>query len=124
MHHAFFVPSGHCTLPNLRNTPSYSSVRDPVPLHMTSGELTSPPVSFISIIPLAKVRIHSTPLRSLIVHRVFLTPQLLAFATDELSIRVGETLAGLLNATLVRTSFRLIFIRWLTETRVCLQGNA
>jgi len=36
---------------------------------------------------------------------VLLTPQLLAFATDELSIRVGETLAGLLNATLVRTSF-------------------
>jgi len=35
--------------------------------------------SFIAIIPLAK---------------------LLAFATDELSIRVGETLAGLLNATL------------------------
>ncbi len=31
--------------------------------------------------------------------------QLLAFATDELSIRVGQTLAGLLNATLVRHSF-------------------
>ena len=28
-------------------------------------------------------------------------PQLLAFATDELSLRVGQTLAGLLNATLV-----------------------
>ena len=28
--------------------------------------------------------------------------QLLAFATDELSMRVGQTLAGLLNATLVR----------------------
>lgn len=27
--------------------------------------------------------------------------QLLAFATDELSLRVGQTLAGLLNATLV-----------------------
>ena len=50
--------------------------------------------------------------------------QLLAFATDELSIRVGETLAGLLNATLVRTQFRLILVRWLTETCVFLQGNA
>jgi hypothetical protein len=29
-------------------------------------------------------------------------PQLLAVATDELSMRVGQTLAGLLNATLVR----------------------
>jgi hypothetical protein len=29
-------------------------------------------------------------------------PQLLAFATEELSLRVGQTLAGLLNATLVR----------------------
>ena len=28
--------------------------------------------------------------------------QLLAFATDELSMRVGQTLAGLMNATLVR----------------------
>ena len=37
-------------------------------------------VSFFAIIPLAK---------------------LLAFATDELSLRVGQTLAGLLNATLV-----------------------
>ena len=38
-------------------------------------------VSFLAIIPLAK---------------------LLALATDELSMRVGQTLAGLLNATLVR----------------------
>ncbi|KAI0368738.1 calcium/proton exchanger [Pilatotrama ljubarskyi] len=38
--------------------------------------------SFLAIIPLAK---------------------LLAFATDELSMRVGQTLAGLLNATLVNT---------------------
>jgi Ca2+:H+ antiporter len=36
-------------------------------------------VSFIAIIPLA---------------------QLLGFATEELSMRVGQTLAGLLNATL------------------------
>ena len=28
--------------------------------------------------------------------------KMLAFATDELSCRVGQTLAGLLNATLVR----------------------
>jgi hypothetical protein len=38
-----------------------------------------------------------------------LAPQLFAFATDELSIRVGETLAGLLNATLVRPSFSPLF---------------
>lgn len=31
--------------------------------------------------------------------------QLLAFATDELSAYVGQALAGLINATLVRTSF-------------------
>lgn len=43
--------------------------------------LTRFAVSFLAIIPLAK---------------------LLAFATDELSLRVGQTLAGLLNATLVR----------------------
>ena len=65
-----FVPSGHCTLPNLMNTPSYSSVRDPVPPHMSLEALTSTTVSFLSIIPLAKVGIRSTPLRSLIVHRV------------------------------------------------------
>jgi Ca2+/H+ antiporter len=34
----------------------------------------------------------------------------LAFATDELSIRVGETLAGLLNATLVRFISPQIFM--------------
>lgn len=47
------------------------------------------------------------PTLSAIINRVLLTPQLLALATDELSIRVGETLAGLLNATLVRPSFSL-----------------
>ena len=55
------------------------------------------------------------------------TPQLLAFVTDELSIRVGQTLAGLINVTLVRTSFRLEFsyprILRLTK-RGFLQGNA
>lgn len=43
--------------------------------------MTLPAVSFLAIIPLAK---------------------LLAVATDEMSMRVGQTLAGLLNATLVR----------------------
>ncbi|KAG1873021.1 calcium/proton exchanger [Suillus subalutaceus] len=43
--------------------------------------------AFLAIIPLAK---------------------LLAFATDELSLRVGQTLAGLLNATLVSGSVELI----------------
>ena len=46
-------------------------------------------VSFFAIIPLAK---------------------LLAFATDELSLRVGQTLAGLLNATLVS---RISVASWL-----------
>ena len=41
-----------------------------------------PTVSFLAIIPLA---------------------QLLTFATEELSFRLGQTLAGLLNATLVRS---------------------
>ncbi|GAW10023.1 Calcium proton exchanger [Lentinula edodes] len=54
--------------------------------------------SFLSIIPLAK---------------------LLAFATDELSIRVGQTLAGLLNATLVRHFFCQVSMHSHTE-----QGNA
>ena len=55
-----------------------------------------PIVSFFAIIPLAKVSFCS-------IQSVDLTnvTQLLAFATDELSIRVGQTLAGLLNATLV-----------------------
>jgi hypothetical protein len=61
-------------------------------------------------------------------HRSVLTLQLLAFATNELSIRLGEALAELLNATLVRTSFHLILlpsrIPRLTRIRVCLQGNA
>lgn len=34
---------------------------------------------------------------------VLINHQLLAFATDELSLRVGQTLAGLINATLVST---------------------
>ena len=42
---------------------------------------------------------------SLIVVRGFTSVQLLAFATDELSLRVGQTLAGLLNATLVSALF-------------------
>ncbi|KAH9928627.1 Sodium/calcium exchanger protein-domain-containing protein [Fomitopsis serialis] len=49
--------------------------------------------SFLSIIPLAK---------------------LLAFATDELSLRVGQTLAGLLNATLVGIRSCCIAIHLLT----------
>ena len=88
-------------------------------------KLNSPIVSFLAIVPLAKVRVHSTP--SLSTHRSLSHPQLLAFAADELSIRVGETLAGLLETTLVRTPFRLkIASSWilrLTRARVCLQGN-
>ncbi|TRM65056.1 Sodium/calcium exchanger protein-domain-containing protein [Schizophyllum amplum] len=52
-----------------------------IPLSVPSTQTLIPvTVSFLAIIPLAK---------------------LLAFATDELSMRVGQTLAGLLNATLV-----------------------
>lgn len=46
----------------------------------------------------------------LIAHCVLFTPQLLDFATDELSIRVGETLAELLNVTLVRISFHFVLL--------------
>ena len=57
-------------------------------------------VSFFAIIPLAK---------------------LLAFATDELSLQVGQTLAGLLNATFVG----LIYTVSSTHlTDAYLQGNA
>ncbi|KAI9457564.1 calcium proton exchanger [Boletus coccyginus] len=55
--------------------------------------LTSP-VSFLAIVPLAK---------------------LLAFATDELSLRVGQTLAGLMNATLGNAVELIISIIALTK---------
>ena len=45
----------------------------------------------------------------LVVDFFVLTLQLLEFVTDELSIRVGETLAELLNAALVRISFTSYF---------------
>ncbi|KAJ7901427.1 Sodium/calcium exchanger protein-domain-containing protein [Mycena leptocephala] len=51
-------------------------------------------ISFLAIIPLAK---------------------LLAFATDELSLRVGQTLAGLLNATLVCSDGLITVIIALTK---------
>ncbi|KAJ3874610.1 calcium proton exchanger [Lentinula edodes] len=53
--------------------------------------------SFLSIIPLAK---------------------LLAFATDELSIRVGQTLAGLLNATLGNAVELIVAIIALTQCKL------
>ena len=62
--------------------------------------LNSPAVSFLAIIPLAKVFTCPVVPISVCPNRALL--QLFAFATEELSIRVGETLAGLLNATLVR----------------------
>ena len=99
--HTFFVLSGHCTSPSPTNTLLYSSVRHFLQHHMMSEVLNSSAVSFLAIVPLAKVCLHSAPPLSTI-HSPHLNPQLLAFATDELSIRVGETLAGLLNATLVR----------------------
>ena len=56
--------------------------------------------SFLAIVPLAQV--DSICFRHLS-KRIDLTLglQLLGFATEELSKRVGQTLAGLLNATLV-----------------------
>lgn len=47
--------------------------------------------------------------------------QLLAFATDDLSMRVGQTLAGLLNATLVRSQSVAHTHAYLLQ---CTQGNA
>ena len=68
--------------------------------------------------------LHPSPLAA--PNRVLVAPQMLAFATDELSIRVGETLAGLLNATLVRASFSAsYFLPSAHKNAVaCLQGNA
>lgn len=60
--------------------------------------LTSP-VSFLAIVPLAKVGFWLKDQNI-----VLMNHQLLAFATDELSLRVGQTLAGLMNATLVSMS--------------------
>ena len=64
----------------------------------------------------------------LIAHHFLLAPQLLVLATDELSIRVGETLAEFLNATLVRVSFHLTLlpsrVLRFTKIRFCSQGNA
>ncbi|KAH0825896.1 hypothetical protein J3R83DRAFT_7708, partial [Lanmaoa asiatica] len=61
--------------------------------------------SFLAIIPLAKVG------RSLSNYSmVFLNHQLLAFATDELSLRVGQILAGFINATLVTFSHTITFL--------------
>jgi hypothetical protein len=70
--------------------------------------LNSPIVSFLAIIPLAKVCIRSVAFISTFTNRILLAPQLFAYGTDELSIRVGETLAGLLNATLVCPSSFLV----------------
>lgn len=60
-----------------------------------------------------------------IINCVLLILQLLSFATDELAIRVGEVLAGLLSAALVRALFPLFLLRILrlTESRVYLQGT-
>jgi Ca2+:H+ antiporter len=48
--------------------------------------------------------------------------QMLAFATDELSCRVGQTLAGLLNATLVRSL--KCSVPLVNAKLIDLQGNA
>jgi hypothetical protein len=55
-------------------------------------------VSFLAIVPLAKVCI----ILSFPGWQLLMEVKLLAFATDDLSLRFGQTLAGLLNATLVR----------------------
>ena len=61
-------------------------------------------VSFMAIIPLAKVRTMPAHTCNEADRTV---AQMLAFATDELSMRVGQTLAGLMNATLVRRNVSL-----------------
>lgn len=48
----------------------------------------------------------------LIFHHVLLASQLLEFAIHELSIRTGETLAELLNTTLVCIKFRVLLSFW------------
>lgn len=97
----------------LRKTPRvHPRIRLCVIIHnsaLRQGRSTPPQSPSYPSYPLqrcVRTQLHPSPL---ITNPVLPAPQLLAFATDELSIRVGETLAGLLNATLVRTSFRLIF---------------
>jgi Ca2+/H+ antiporter len=53
-------------------------------------------VSFLAIVPLAKVSIPCLTDK----HVAHIILQLLAFATEEISIRTNQTIAGLLNATL------------------------
>lgn len=53
----------------------------------------------------------------------WLVVQLLGYATEELSLRVGQTLAGLLNATLVRILIPQHDGRD-TDSRIMVQGNA
>lgn len=69
--------------------------------------LNFPAVCLLAVIPLSKVWLNSTI--SAIATRVLIDPQLLTFATDELSIRLSETQARLLNATLVHAPIPLIF---------------
>lgn len=60
--------------------------------------------SFLAIIPLDKV----CSILSFAGRRELLTKvQLLAFATDDLSLRLGQTMTGLLNVTLVRLTIPL-----------------
>jgi hypothetical protein len=60
--------------------------------------------SFLAIIPLDKVCL----ILSLAGGSELLTKvQLLAFATDDLSLRLGQTMTGLLNVTLVRLTVPL-----------------
>ena len=49
--------------------------------------------------------------------------QLLAFATEEISLRVGQTLAGLLEVTLVSDLFRFLSRLGLTICREMRQYN-
>jgi Ca2+:H+ antiporter len=53
--------------------------------------------SFIAIVPLAKVRTQDAA--EVVPHLRSLCPQLLGDATEQMSLSLGQTLAGLLNAT-------------------------
>lgn len=108
MHRVFVVSSGHCTSPYPSGIHSYSFVGV---RHLTpcGSKIFNPlQASFLAIIPLAKVCTGSVLLPyTLSLIMLTFTLKLLSFATEQLSLGVGETWAGFVSASMVRDSFRL-----------------
>lgn len=108
LHGMLVDSSGHCTSPYLSGLHSYSFVGV---RHLTpcGSKIFNPlQVSFLAIIPLAKVCTGSVLLPyTLSLIMLTFTLKLLSFATEQLSLGVGETWAGFVSASMVRDSFRL-----------------